>query len=167
MAESVSSPALARIRMVTPWFQVGFAGCMSHVSNGLCAVLAEASLLLTRMAGALLSKGPFIYCLPLRNTHQDSCDHQRLIGQCLRQVDVQGGGVHGQGSVRVPHPNLERRDVWYSTGSCRGPWPSGTWPALASTPTSTPPSSSQGSGVTWGLLTSRWPCRDFSRMRRV
>lgn len=26
---------------------------------------------------------------------------------------------------------------------------------------------SQGSGFTLGLLTSRWPCRDFSRIRRV
>lgn len=44
---SVSSPALPGIRLVIPWSQSGFVGCVSHVPTGLCAVPADASLLLT------------------------------------------------------------------------------------------------------------------------
>lgn len=57
---------------------------------------------------------------PSRATHQDGCDHQRLVGQCLRQVDVQGGGIHGQGAVRVPHPNLGGREGTVSSGPAQG-----------------------------------------------
>lgn len=60
--------------------------------------------------GALLRKGPSTHCpAPPSATHQNGRDHQRLVGQRVRQVDVQGGGIHGQGPVRVPYPDLGQR----------------------------------------------------------
>ena len=68
--------------------------------------------------------------VPTRATHQDGRNHQRLIGQCLRQVDVQGGGVHRQGPVGVPHPDLRQRGHGQHRPCLRRPQPSGPRPAL-------------------------------------
>ena len=76
---------------------------------------------------------------PTRATHQDGRNHQRLVGQRLRQVDVQGGGVHGQRPVRVPHPDLRQRGrCQLSAQAFPPPTPedaSALGPALPSPPT--------------------------------
>ena len=41
-----------------------------------------------------------------RGPYQYGGDDERLVGQGLRHVDVQAGGVHGQGVVGEPHADL-------------------------------------------------------------
>lgn len=38
--------------------------------------------------------------------HQYRGDDECLVGQCLRDVDVKAGGIHGQGVIGVPDPDL-------------------------------------------------------------
>lgn len=43
---------------------------------------------------------------PGRETHQNSGDNERLVRQRLGDINVQAGGVHCQGVVGIPDPDL-------------------------------------------------------------
>ena len=149
-SESVPAEAPAAIRQVTSCPQSGVVGCPGDISPvpGAGPALAMHPASSLGPGGGTAQQRPLHpWPTPTSATHQDGRNHQRLVGQR---------------PVRVPHPDLRQRGR-RQHGLC--PTRRCLSPRALLYPH--PPTPSRPPAITLGKLTSRWPCRDFSKMRSV